>query len=171
MKRSSMLWILGVALGWMLIQAWSRAEQTPLTEQELNAVLPYDLGPATVDVSKYPAAQKEDYQLFLKRCALCHTSARSINFPLVSREDWVRFIQRMHGRAHGELVDEQEMQRIADFLAYDSATRKLRDPEAFARLQYDLDQRYAEVKKERARLIESGKACSKTNASGPKAIP
>ena len=44
-----------------------------------------------------------------------------------------------------------EAQRLAEFLAYDSAQRKLKDPEAFARLEEQLDQRFEAVQQERSR--------------------
>lgn len=41
---------------------------------------PADLGPATIDVSSYPAEMQNIYRTnFLKNCAVCHSPARAIH--------------------------------------------------------------------------------------------
>jgi len=136
--------------------AVAEARDPQISEQDLLALLSYDLGPATIDVSAYSPHYKETYDLFMRKCSLCHTPARAINFPTVTKEDWTRFLMTMHGRAKGTLLETGEAQRLAEFLAYDSAQRKLKDPEAFARLQEQLDRRFEAVKQERSRR-EGGK--------------
>lgn len=42
--------------------------------------VPADLGPATIDVSSYPAEMQNIYRTnFLKNCAVCHSPARAVN--------------------------------------------------------------------------------------------
>ena len=130
-------------------RAWGAADK--ISEQDLLALLSYDLGPAAIDVSRYPARYQETYALFMRKCSLCHTPARTINFPTVTKEDWTRFLMTMHGRAKGTLLETDEARELADFLAYDSAERKLKHAEDFARLQEQLDRRFEAVKKARAR--------------------
>lgn len=133
----------------LLLAAWAWSGTDKISEQDLLALLSYDLGPATIDVSNYPPHYRETYALFMRKCSLCHTPARAINFPTVTKEDWTRFLMTMHGRARGTLLETNEAQELADFLAYDSAQRKLKHPEDFARLQEQLDRRYEAVKKMR----------------------
>lgn len=141
--------LVGVGL-WLLAAGVAKAASS-FSEQELSALLPYDLGPTTVDVSRYPQHQQENYELFLQKCSVCHTPARAINTPIASKEDWTRFVSRMHGRSRRTLLKKEEALRIADFLAYDSEIRKVENKRAFEKLQRKLDQRFEEVQKERAR--------------------
>src|SRR5215468_7754161 len=39
----------------------------------------YDKGPATINVSGYPAAAQQDYTLFTQKCSQCHKLSRPIN--------------------------------------------------------------------------------------------
>jgi hypothetical protein len=140
------------------------APNPKVSEQDLLAVLPYDLGPATIDVSGYPEPHQRAYELFMQKCSLCHTPARSIHFPTETKEDWLRFLNRMHGRAKGTLLEPEDAQQLADFLAYDSLQRKIKRREDFARLQEQLDRKFEQVKAERARRVKA--ASSAPAASG-----
>jgi len=143
-------WKRPLAATLLLLAAWAWSGTDKISEQDLMALLSYDLGPATIDVSNYPAHYKETYALFMRKCSLCHTPARAINFPTVTKEDWTRFLMTMHGRARGTLLETGEAQALADFLAYDSAERKLKHAEDFARLEQQLDERFEAVRRERA---------------------
>lgn len=45
---------------------------------------PADLGPATVDVTTYPADLRQTYtRVFLPKCGSCHSPARPINSPFL----------------------------------------------------------------------------------------
>jgi cytochrome c len=145
-------WKRSLAASLLLLAAWAWGAEDKLSEQDLLALLSYDLGPATIDVSKYPAHFQKTYELFMRKCSLCHTPARAINFPTVTKEDWTRFLMTMHGRAKGTLLETDDARDLADFLAYDSAERKIKHAEDFDRLQEELDQRFEAVEKERARL-------------------
>jgi hypothetical protein len=45
-----------------------------------------DLGPATLDVSKYPAKFQEGYKLLVDRCAQCHQPSRPLNSQFAEME-------------------------------------------------------------------------------------
>lgn len=147
-------WKRWLAASFLLIAARAWCGTDKISEQDLLALLSYDLGPATIDVSHYPAHYQETYALFMRKCSLCHTPARAINFPTVTKEDWTRFLMTMHGRARGTLLETNEAQELADFLAYDSAERKLKHPDDFARLEQQLDERFKAVQEERARRLQ-----------------
>lgn len=149
-RRRSFLAVvtLGVLLG-LLRAGWA---DPAITEKELAAYLSYDLGPDTVDVSRYPTRQQENYQVFRQTCSQCHTPARALNAPLTTRDEWTRFVQRMRGRMHpGGSLTREGRDRIVDFLVYDSQVRKIEGKAAFDQMQRQLRQRFDEVQKERAR--------------------
>jgi hypothetical protein len=143
-------------------QIRSGAAPSPVTEKELKAYMPWDLGPDTVDVSKYPPNQQENYRVFQKNCSVCHTPARPINATLTSYEDWTRFINLMHARfksrMKGPLWSTRDAAKIRDFLTYDSQVRKIDHREEFEKLQRELNQRFEEVQKEKAELAKHQKA-------------
>jgi len=83
----------------------------------------YDKGPAKIDVSKYPADMQAGYKLFATRCGKCHTIARAINCEFVLEDEWERYVKRMM-RKPGSGISASDGQRIYEFLAFDSKTRK-----------------------------------------------
>ena len=83
----------------------------------------YDKGPATIDVSKYPANIQADYKVFSKKCSKCHTLARAINSDFALDEEWERYVKRMM-RKPGSEINSGDGKTIFEFLAYDSKTRK-----------------------------------------------
>ena len=133
-------------------------------EKELQAKFPADLGPATVDVSKYPAYQQQNYELFQHACSMCHTLARPINSALIAQEDWARYVRRMHLRAKGQLLSKEDFKRVVDFLAYDSERRKVENQKAFHEIQRQLSRRFQEVKTEQERLLNTKKQKTKEPA-------
>lgn len=147
--RRRLRWPLILAIG--LAAPGLKGSGGPPTERELAAYLPYDLGPDTVDVSHYPPEQQKNYQLFLKRCTLCHAAARPLNAPLVTRTDWARFVGRMEARLHtGILFSGEERRQVLDFLAHDSQVRKVERKSEFDALQRRLRKRFDEIQKEKA---------------------
>lgn len=139
------------------------------TLQQLSARFPADLGAATVDVSAYPPRVKDGYAAFLSVCSQCHTPARALNAPEVSRADWDLHIQRMHGKtlAYGwwTRFAKKDAEKILDFLEYDSKVRKFVDKEGFAAETERLKGLLKEVEAERARLqIEDGRRDAKPGA-------
>lgn len=65
------------------------AAKTPAElEKEKALAQPYanDLGPATVDVSGYPANIQAGYKLLQVKCAKCHTPSRPLNSQFVETD-------------------------------------------------------------------------------------
>ncbi len=83
----------------------------------------FDKGPARVDVSAYPPDVQKDYQVFTKKCGLCHTPARALNSDLVLESEWEADINDMTARA-GRLISADEAKQVFAFLVYDSKIRK-----------------------------------------------
>lgn len=82
-----------------------------------------DDGPRTIDVSKYPPAEKEAYALFAKKCVKCHSLGRAINTPFVLPDQWERYIKRMLYKPDSKLKEE-DAKAIYQFLVYDGTVRK-----------------------------------------------
>ncbi len=83
----------------------------------------FEKGPATVDVSKYPDAIKEDYEVFSTKCSQCHKLSRPINSDYALPDEWSRYIKRMMNKP-GSGISGGEGKKIYDFLVYDSSVRK-----------------------------------------------
>ena len=94
-----------------------------------NVKLPQDKGPDTVNVSAYPPEMQKNYKTFASKCAKCHTLARPIN-TMMTREEWSRYVKRMMHKPNSGISDSQGKD-IFEFLAYDQATRKDKDPKSF----------------------------------------
>jgi hypothetical protein len=100
-----------------------------LVAQTSNVALPQDKGPAKIDVSTYPAAQQQGYKVFADKCAKCHTIARPINTTM-TKDEWERYVKRMMHKPNSGISDSQG-KTIFDFVAYDQAARKDKNPAAF----------------------------------------
>jgi hypothetical protein len=100
-----------------------------LVAQSSHGAFPQDKGPATIDVSAYPAAQQEGYRMFTDKCARCHTIARAINTTM-SRREWEHYIKQMMQNPKSG-IDASEGKVIFEFLTYDQAARKDKNPAAF----------------------------------------
>ena len=83
----------------------------------------YDKGPAKIDVSSYPPELQQAYQVFTKKCGVCHTVARAINIDFVLESDWEADVNDMTARS-GKMIKPDEAKQIYDFLVYDSKVRK-----------------------------------------------
>lgn len=77
---------------------------------------PRDSGPDRIDVSKYPAAQQRNYEVYSAKCSKCHPLARSINARF-SAQDWKRYMKRMIRRPNAGITDGQAA-NIYEFLTY-----------------------------------------------------
>jgi hypothetical protein len=90
-----------------------------------------DLGPAWIDVSSYPEAQRESYALFARKCSRCHTLARPINSSMRG-DEWMAYVSRM-SRKPGSGISPGDGDAILEFLVLDSELRERRagavDPE------------------------------------------
>ena len=83
----------------------------------------FEKGPATIDISKYPAALKDNYDLFSQKCTQCHKLSRPINSDYALPSEWSRYVKRMM-RKPGSGISSSEAKQIYEFLAYDSSVRK-----------------------------------------------
>lgn len=83
----------------------------------------FDKGPAKIDVSSYPPELQQAYQVFTKKCGVCHTVARAINADFVLESDWEADVNDMTARS-GKMINTDEAKQIYDFLVYDSKVRK-----------------------------------------------
>ena len=91
--------------------------------KEEEKKFPFDNGPDTIDVSKYPEEMQKYYQTFRVRCGKCHTIARPINSDYALPDEWKRYVKRMM-RKPGSGIDSPTGKKIYEFLAYDSSVRK-----------------------------------------------
>ena len=83
----------------------------------------FDQGPASVDVSKYPAGIRGEYAVFTEKCSQCHKLSRPINSNFVLPDEWSRYIHRMMNKP-GSGISGGDGKKIYDFLVYDSSVRK-----------------------------------------------
>jgi hypothetical protein len=97
--------------------------------QASNVVLPQDKGPAKLDVSNLSVELQADYKLFSEKCSKCHTLARPLNTSM-TRDEWSRYVKRMMHKPNSGISGKQA-KKIFDFLVYDQANRKDKDPTAF----------------------------------------
>jgi len=88
-----------------------------------DVIAAFDKGPAKIDVSGYPPELKQAYQVFTKKCGVCHTVARAINVDFVLESDWEADVNDMTARS-GRLINSDEAKQIYEFLVYDSKVRK-----------------------------------------------
>lgn len=137
------------------------------SEKDLRAVYHSDLGPETIDVSQYPERQQENYRAFQKTCSLCHTPARALFSPRITRTGWGKYVDRMREieEIEGEEVrmrtdlneprlSAREADAIVDFLTYDSQRRKVEAREAFEERTIELQRRFQKTIEERLRRKE-----------------
>lgn len=131
-----------------LLLAGPASAQEGYTAEQLKAKFPYDLGGVEIDVSKYPKKHQEQYEVFKKTCSQCHTLARPINSPLVTSNDWNRYVKRMKVRtkstARAEIAP-AAAKEIVDFLAYDARIRKVDGKAAFDAESARLREQFAKV--------------------------
>ena len=115
--------------------------------QERRGIKYYsDLGPDRIDVSAYPAQQRENYAVYARACSRCHTLARSINAPYTSRGWWEFYMtgMRMRGRVAGRPFSRQESKAVLDFLDYDARVRKVEHASDFDKSTKELRRRFDE---------------------------
>ncbi len=83
----------------------------------------FEKGPAAVNVSKYPAAIQQDYEVFTQKCSQCHKLSRPINSDYALPDEWSRYVHRMMSKP-GSGIDGGVGKKIYEFLVYDSSVRK-----------------------------------------------
>ena len=81
-----------------------------------------DEGPDRIDVSDYPADQRERYEVFAVKCSKCHSLARPINARLPA-EEWQGYVKKM-ARRPGSGINDEAAQRITEFLRYYSTRQE-----------------------------------------------
>ena len=92
-------------------------------EAATDKVFPADKGVDTIDVSKYPKEQQENYKVFAEKCSKCHTLARPINSDYALPEEWTAYVDKMrHKKRSG--IDDDAQKTVTAFLIYDSSVRK-----------------------------------------------
>ncbi len=101
----------------------ARAADENLDPETKARIERFEKGPATVDVSKYPDAIKEDYEVFMTKCSQCHKLSRPINSDYATPDEWSRYIKRMMHKP-GSGISSGDGKKIYDFLVYDSSVRK-----------------------------------------------
>ncbi len=95
----------------------------PLDAETKARVERFEKGPAKVDVSKYPQAIQDDYEVFTEKCSQCHKLSRPINSDYALPAEWERYVKRMMHKP-GSGIGSSEGKKIFDFLVYDSSVRK-----------------------------------------------
>ncbi len=100
-----------------------RAADENLDPETKARIERFEKGPATVDISKYPDAIKEDYQVFSEKCSQCHKLSRPINSDYALPDEWSRYVKRMMNKP-GSGISASDGKKIYDFLTYDSSVRK-----------------------------------------------
>jgi len=83
----------------------------------------FEKGPATIDISKYPAGIQENYEVFSQKCTQCHKLSRPINSDYALPSEWERYVKRMMHKP-GSGIGAAEGKKIFEFLVYDSSVRK-----------------------------------------------
>ncbi|MBI4376167.1 MAG: hypothetical protein HY549_06915 [Elusimicrobia bacterium] len=144
MKRKAPL---ALALLFIVAGLWA-------TDQRPEAQFYYDLGPAEIDVTAYPDAQKQNYETFRRACSQCHTTARPLNAPISAASDWKRYVRRMHIRTKSKpqaTLSPADAQRIVDFLVFDSKLRKIERKAEFQKNTERLERLFAQFQQDKSR--------------------
>lgn len=130
------------------------------TDRASRDVLFYsDLGPETIDVSAYPAQQRENYAVYARACSRCHGLARSINAPYVARGWWEFYMtnMRLRGNLAGRPFSKEETKAVLDFLDYDSRVRKVEHAADFEKSTRELKRRFDEYVDKRMSDLQKSK--------------
>ena len=83
----------------------------------------FEKGPSTIDVSKYPQAIQDRYEVFSQKCSQCHKLSRPINSDYATPDEWSRYIKRMMHKP-GSGISNSDGKKIYEFLVYDASVRK-----------------------------------------------
>ncbi len=104
-----------IGVGFALAQALDAETQARVAR--------FEKGPATINVSPYPPAIQQDYEVFTQKCSQCHKLSRPINSDYALPDEWSRYVHRMMSKP-GSGIDAGVGKKIYDFLVYDSSVRK-----------------------------------------------
>ncbi|MDE2291877.1 MAG: hypothetical protein KGL53_07325 [Elusimicrobia bacterium] len=83
----------------------------------------WDVGPDTIDVSKYPEEMQHLYVKFAFKCSKCHTLARPINSTYALPQEWQDYVTLMSQKPRSG-IHKKDVEAIVKFLVYDSSVRK-----------------------------------------------
>jgi hypothetical protein len=167
-RRLLPLLIVMIAAGCAAWRIWGEIPVTPaappvfpevaqVSAERRKAALFYsDLGPNEVDITAYPPEHKSQYEVYVKVCSSCHTLARSINSPYVSRAWWEFYIASMRMRAHFHRrpLNKNEIRAVVDFLEYDSNERKVARAPEFEATKFELKRRFETALDERMQELQ-----------------
>jgi hypothetical protein len=117
------VFVLGLATLGLASASLSLAADDNLDAATKARIERFEKGPTTVDVSKYPDAIKEGYEVFAQKCTQCHKLSRPINSDYALPEEWSRYVKRMM-RKPGSGIGAGDGKKIYEFLVYDSSVRK-----------------------------------------------
>jgi hypothetical protein len=115
--------LLLVGLSALVLGAVSIAWADQMDADTKARIEKFEQGPATINVSKYPASIQADYPVFAQKCSQCHKLSRPINSDFVLPSEWSRYIKRMMYKP-GSGIAGDDAKKIDDFLVYDSSVRK-----------------------------------------------
>lgn len=110
--------------------------------------LPEDLGPAEIDVSDYPAELQKTYrEVLVPFFSKFGGTARVINSPLVTSDEWKKEIERIRTRppccGACPYLNLEDARALRKFLVYDSGRRKTgRNAAAWTALRAGLVERF-----------------------------
>lgn len=94
-----------------------------ISAEEQARIAKAEAGPSVIDVSGYPAAFQQKYQLFAHKCTKCHKLSRPINSDYALPGEWSRYIHRMMHKPDSG-ISRSQGKAIYEFLVYDSSVRK-----------------------------------------------
>jgi len=120
LNRKSSRFIVATTLVLTAVGIVSADQLDPATKAKIAS---FEKGPATINVSGYPAGIQSDYEVFSQKCAQCHKLSRPINSDFALPDDWSRYIKRMMYKP-GSGINGGDAKKIYDFLVYDSSVRK-----------------------------------------------
>jgi len=114
---------MGVAILTLSAPGVTRAADESLDAETKARIERFEKGPATIDVSKYPQAIQDRYEIFSQKCSQCHKLSRPINSDYALPDEWSRYIKRMMYKP-GSGISSGTAKKIYEFLVYDSSVRK-----------------------------------------------
>jgi len=167
-RRLLPLLLVMIAAGCAAWRIWGESPVAPAAPPEFAAVpeasperrkaaLFYsDLGLNEVDITAYPPERKSQYEVYARVCSSCHTLARSINSPYVSRAWWEFYVTSMRMRAHFHRrpLNKNEIRAVVDFLEYDSNERKVARASEFEATKFELKRRFETALDERMQELQ-----------------
>ena len=115
--------LLFAATAFALVGAGAARAEDALDAATKARIDKFEKGPATIDISKYPVALKDNYEIFSQKCTQCHKLSRPVNCDYAMPDEWSRYVKRMM-RKPGSGISTSEAKSIYEFLVYDSSVRK-----------------------------------------------